>query len=72
MDRRAQERCEVCHSPTKYVDGKLLCRNSLCSFNHREIVCPRCGVKGVDAIGYEDGKAKYTCGDCLHVWKNES
>ena len=70
MDRRSQERCEVCHGPTKLVDNKVICRNSLCAFNHREVKCPRCGVKGVDATGYDGDKTSYSCGNCLHVWKS--
>ncbi|SME89199.1 hypothetical protein [Pseudobacteriovorax antillogorgiicola] len=69
MDRRSQQRCDVCQGPTKEVDGKIVCRNSLCSFNHEDVPCPRCQSKGPDAIGYdESGKVKYSCKDCLYNW----
>lgn len=72
MDRRSQDRCDVCQGPTKLVDGKVVCRNSLCSFNHRDVECPRCSSKGPDALGYDGDKLKYKCPDCLNTWSVES
>lgn len=72
MDRRSQDRCEKCQGPTKEVDGRLLCRNSLCSFNHRDIGCPRCQSKGPDATGYNGSKLKFKCRDCLNTWEVEA
>lgn len=69
MERRSAERCPVCQGPTKMVDGELRCRNSLCSFNHEHVVCPRCGSVGsAEAQGYEDEKFSYKCRDCLKQW----
>ena len=68
MERRGRDRCEICQGPTKTVEGILVCRNSLCPFNHKDIECPRCSSLGPDALGYEGEKIRYKCGDCLNTW----
>ncbi|NRA64393.1 MAG: hypothetical protein HRU19_07915 [Pseudobacteriovorax sp.] len=70
MERRSRERCPVCQGPTKMVDGKLICRNSLCSFNHQSVECPRCKAVGsAEATSFDDGKFSYSCGECLNKWQ---
>lgn len=68
VDRRSRERCEVCQGPTKLVDGKVVCRNSLCSFNFRQMVCPRCGHVGAECLDYRDLQYKLSCSECLNSW----
>ncbi len=68
VERRTQERCPVCQGPTKPVDSELRCRNSLCSFNFRDVLCPRCQASGPEARYDVDGKLKFTCSDCQNTW----
>ena len=68
-ERRSASRCEVCSGPTKYVGEQLFCRNSLCSFNHQDKVCPRCESKGPEAKAFVEGQFSYTCLDCLNNWQ---
>lgn len=75
MERRGRERCPVCQGPTKEVGGpegasrELRCRNSICAYNHRRQVCPRCGHKGAEVTRFEDDLYSYKCGECLNTWK---
>lgn len=67
MERRQSERCPVCQGPTKSEKDMLVCRNSLCSFNHEQVLCPRCSSKGrCEASAYQDGSFSYICRDCQH------
>ncbi len=67
MERRRNERCPVCQGPVKWDDERLVCRNSLCSFNHEHVVCPRCSTKGnSEPSGYRDDEIDYICRDCQY------
>ena len=70
-DRRSKERCPHCQGPTKYVEDSLVCRNSLCSFNHRFRECSRCGQKAAEALSYSQGEFELRCSDCLNKWKEK-
>lgn len=70
-ERRKGGRCPTCQGPTKLDEtvGKERCRNSLCTFNHGSIRCPRCAAEDVEATGRAAEGYDYTCRDCQHRFK---
>ena len=68
-ERRSNSRCEVCGGPTKLQGGNVRCRNSMCFFNHREIICPSCHQQGPEVIGRTETGFSYTCKECLNTWE---
>ncbi len=68
-ERRARERCPVCQGPVKELEGgKLRCRKSICSYNHRNEVCPRCQHKGPEVTSSQTDSCIYSCPECLNKW----
>ena len=71
MERRQNERCPVCQGPTKQeTDGEIRCRKSICSYNFRNIICPRCGAKGPEAHYDAKQALHFTCQDCQNRWSD--
>ncbi len=69
-ERRARERCPVCQGPMKKNDsGGDRCRNSLCAYNHRQVICPRCQSAGPEATQHEAAQLQYFCQECQYKWK---
>ncbi len=75
MDRRQNNRCPSCQG-TMVAAGKgsskgeelWKCRNSICKFNHRNVVCPRCKEKNLSDVNFTNHSYQYTCGSCQNRW----
>jgi len=66
-ERRDRSRCPICQGPMK--EGEERCRNSLCSFNHRNVNCPRCQHPGPEASRFDgEGQFHYFCSECHNKW----
>jgi hypothetical protein len=71
-DRRSSQRCPVCQGPFKAdpAGGEGKCRNSVCNYNHRHAMCPRCGENELESVRFEGGVFHYTCNSCKAKWKS--
>jgi hypothetical protein len=73
-DRRQSARCPVCSGPVKALEnGEQKCRNSLCSFNHKQTSCPRCSSQDIDVLGTVADNSdtyEYSCRDCQNRWQS--
>jgi hypothetical protein len=70
-NQRIGERCPICDGPTYLKAGEARCRNSLCVFNHRSAICPRCSVQNIKSVWFADGLYHYSCAGCLNSWTAE-
>jgi transposase-like protein len=49
-------------------DG-VRCRRSICTHNHAQVACPRCGERDLESVAYAEGHYSYTCRECTNTWK---
>lgn len=71
MERRASLRCPVCQGPTKQDEERpdgFRCRNSICTYNHEGVTCPRCQSTDLAVVEAQDQGFLYTCSDCQKKW----
>lgn len=70
-ERRQTARCPVCQGPALANEsGAIRCRRSICTQNHMDQKCPRCGATDLDSVRIkkESGAFEFTCRDCEHTW----